>query len=74
MVEKLLVLLIFLFCIAMLVNLVSQGALLRWGNQTWRRLCSWPAARRRRIYQLNEFRATRERAKAKAKASSTSEH
>ncbi len=72
MIEKSLVLLVFLLCIAMMVNLLTEGALRRWAIKAWRRLRDWPAARRRRIYQLNEFRATRERGQSKAR--STSDH
>lgn len=72
MIEKSLVLLVFLLCLTLMVNLVTRGALRRWAVTAWRRLRDWPAARRRRIYQLNEFRATRERGHSKAR--STSDH
>ncbi len=65
---------LFLACLAVLVNLMAGGALLRHAERLWRDVRAIPAARRRRAYLENEFRSTRKHTKRQAQSRSTLDH
>lgn len=65
---------LFLACLAVLVNLMAGGTLLRHAERLWRDVRAIPAARRRRAYLENEFRSTRKHSKRQPQSRSTLDH
>jgi hypothetical protein len=68
MIEKIFVLLVFVVCVGLMLNLFTRGAFGRRGLSAWHRLRDWPAERRRRAYLANEFRSTRKQSQPKSRS------
>ncbi|MES2887834.1 MAG: hypothetical protein V4739_07445 [Pseudomonadota bacterium] len=71
MIEKFFVLSIFFICVGLALNLCSRGALFRQARRVGAQVRDLPAARRRRAYMANDFRATRERGRIRGRTTST---
>lgn len=68
MIEKTFVLLVFLLCVGLILNLFTGGAFFRQLNKTWHQVRDWSAARRRRAYMANEIRTSRMRGQVKSRS------
>lgn len=68
MIEKIFVLLVFLVCMGLILNLFTCGAFFKYTGQAWHRVRDWSAARRRRAYMANEIRTSRLQAQVKSRS------